>query len=518
MKFHTCGIHKENAKGSAKLQVTFDEDYNLPDYKPDISAVIMKQGSVSIEEVKVTKGHVWVKGLIKFDVLYRAEQNSLGFCSTSGSITFQENIVMDAAEEFDSASVEHVLEDLTVHITNSRKLAIRGLILLKVTLSEFEDVEVPCALEDASGVEVLTSSLSYLQLQDVGRDQCRVHEELELPGNKLNVQAVIWKELRMEDTSITPLDGSLLVKGELSVFCLYQAEPGIRMEWYEHRLPIQCRMDVPAAEVGGICYAKILDNDWSLSVSNDSEGEMRMLCIDGVIKIEYRLYQEKETDCVKDLYALDCKLCPQTKPLTLERLLMKNDSKYKVNDLLTIEPGKKEILQLCNCSGTIQVDKQEMIRDGILVEGAVMVQVLYLTEDDAIPLDAATGVIPFQYTVEAPGITKACRYELKASLSLLNVMMKSSTTLEVSALLAFDLIVFVKEEMENMISVQKEALELEQILSMPGVCGIRTKQGDTLWSIAKANHTTQEAIRLNNPDLEEPIRPGTVLLLLKQME
>ena len=299
MKFHTCGIHKENTKGSAKLQVTFDEDYNLPDYKPDISAIIMKQGSVSIDEVKVTKGHVWVKGVIKFDVLYRAEQNSLGFCSTSGSITFQENIVMDAAEEFDSASVEHVLEDLTVHITNSRKLAIRGLILLKITLSAFEDVEVPCKVEDASGVEVLTSTLSYLQLQEVGRDQCRVHEELELPGNKLNVQAVIWKELRMEDTSITPLDGGLLVKGELSVFCLYQAEPGIRMEWYEHRLPIQCRMDAAAAEVGGICYAKILDNDWSLSVSNDSEGEMRMLCIDGVIKVEYRLYQEKETDVIK---------------------------------------------------------------------------------------------------------------------------------------------------------------------------------------------------------------------------
>ena len=74
MELNTFSVHREKIKGSARTQVTFDEDYNLPDYKPDFSSLIISQGSVRTEEVKVTKGHVSVKGTLKFEILYRAEQ------------------------------------------------------------------------------------------------------------------------------------------------------------------------------------------------------------------------------------------------------------------------------------------------------------------------------------------------------------------------------------------------------------------------------------------------------------
>lgn len=518
MKFNTCSIHKENSKGKAQLQVTFDEDYNLPDYKPDISSVILNQGSVTVDEVKVTKGHVWVKGTLKFDVLYRAEQNSLGFCSTNGSAAFQENIALDGAEEFDTATVEAMLEDLGIHITNSRKLAIRGLVQLNVNLSEFVNVDVPCEVEDGGNVEVLQTPLSYLQLNAVGRDQCRVHEELELPGNKLNIQSVIWKDIRLESATTTPISGGIQFKGELVVFCLYQAEPGIRMEWYENRLPIQCRIEVPEADTDSICYVKILEHDWNLLVQEDAEGEQRMLVIDGVIKVEYRIYQEGEKQRIQDLYALDRTLIPKTESQILEQLLMKNESRHKVNDVISLEPGQKEMLQICNCSGFVQIDRQEVIKDGIMVEGTVTIQVLYLTQDDNMPIDAVKGQIPFQFTVEAPGINRDCRFDLKGELNLLNVMMKNSSMLEVQAVLAFNLIVFAREQMENILSVEEEPLCLDTLLSMPGLTGIRIKPGDTLWSVAKENHTTKEVIRQNNPGLVEPLQSGAVLLLLKQIE
>ncbi len=518
MKFNTCSIHKENIKGKAQLQVTFDEDYNLPDYKPDISSVILKQGSVTVEEVKITKGHVWVKGNLKFDVLYRAEQNSLGFSSTSGIAGFQESVALDGAEEFDAASVESVLEDLSIHITNSRKLAIRGLICLDVCLSEFINVDVPCELEDEDNIEILKHPLAYLRLNESGRDQCRIHEELQLPANKLNIQSVIWKSMGLEAVTITPQNGGIMLKGELVVFCLYQAEPGIRMEWYENRLPIQCRIQASQAEENSICYGKILDNDWNLLVQEDSEGEQRMLVIDGVIKVEYRIYTEDERERIMDLYALDRTLLPKTETQVLEQLLIKNASRYKVNDVISLEPGQKEILQICNCAGAVQRDRTEVVKDGILVTGTVAVQVLYLTQDDEMPIDAIDALIPFQYTIEALGITKDCRYEVSTELNLLNVMMKNSNMLEIQAVLDLNLIAFSRQQFKNILSVEEQPLQLDALLSLPGLTGIRSKAGETLWSIAKDNHTTKKMILQNNPGLEEPIKPGTVLLLLKQIE
>lgn len=518
MKFDTCSIRKENQKGKAQLQVTFDEDYNLPDYKPDISKVILSQGHTTVEEVRVSKGHVLVKGTITFNVLYRAEQNSLGCCSVSGSIGFQENVAMDQAEEFDTATVSCVLEDLSVHITNSRKLAIRGLMQMDVALSEFVTVEIPCSCQEQQQMELLKEPVEYLKLQSFGKDQCRVHEEVELPANKLNIQSIVWKDLKLEAVTCTTMSDYIQLKGELALFCIYQGEPGIRLEWYEQRIPIVCKIDAADVAPDGVCYVKITDSDWNLQVQEDLEGENRLLVVDGSIRCQYRVYSEEKSEIIKDLYALDKHLTVNTETLVLEQLLMKNDSRGKVNDILALEQGQKEILQILNCSGMLQIDRQEVVKDGVLLEGAICVQVLYLTQDDGVPIDAVEGIVPFQYRVEVPGMCEDCRYELNGELNMLSVMMKNSNALEVQALLDFHMIAFKQNVMNNITQVTEKPLDMTALMALPGITGIRIKPGDSLWEIAKHHHTTRDVVRQNNPDMEEPLKPGSVLLLLKEVQ
>ncbi len=517
MKFRTCSIHQEEQKGKAQMQVTFDEDYNLPDYKPDVSGIITTKGTVVADDVRVSKGRVSVKGTVRFDVLYQAEQNSLGFCSLSGTVGFQETLMVDEAEEFDTASVSCVLEDLSIHITNSRKLSIRGLLQLQVTILEFPTIELPCECMEEQDLEIQRQRVEYLDLAAWGKDQCRVHEELELPANKLNVQSVVWKDIRLESVSCNCVQGNIQIKGELTVFCLYQGEPGIRLEWYENRIPILCHMPVDQAEAEEICYAKTTDADWNFQVQEDLEGENRVFVIDGAIKCEYRMYRESSRDIIRDLYSLKKKVAPVCHPVCLEKLLMKNDCRCKLNDLLQIPLGQKEILQILSCGGDIQVDHQEVVKNGIQVEGVVKVRVLYLTQDDAIPVEAAEGMLPFQYCIDAPGIEMGCRYELSPEISMLSVMMKNSSLLEIQALLDFHVIVFSPVRVDVFSEVKEEPLKMEELLELPGMTGIRVKEGDSLWSIAKRNHTTCETIRQNNPALEEPLKPGSVLLLLKEI-
>ena len=105
MNLDTFVLHKEERKGKAATQVTFDEDYNLPDYKPDVSAIICKHGNVRVEEVKVTKGHVSVKGLLKFEILYRGGMSETGISCLESTFPFQETVAVDEAQEFDTALV-----------------------------------------------------------------------------------------------------------------------------------------------------------------------------------------------------------------------------------------------------------------------------------------------------------------------------------------------------------------------------------------------------------------------------
>ena len=61
-------------KNKATSQVTFDEDYNVPDVKPDIGRMIQNKGDVTVEEVRLNDGHAFVKGKLQADVLYVGEK------------------------------------------------------------------------------------------------------------------------------------------------------------------------------------------------------------------------------------------------------------------------------------------------------------------------------------------------------------------------------------------------------------------------------------------------------------
>ena len=60
-------------KSEAQNQITFDEDYNVPDQKADIGQIIQKKGEVEIEQVQVSEGKAVIQGQLIFRLLYVAD-------------------------------------------------------------------------------------------------------------------------------------------------------------------------------------------------------------------------------------------------------------------------------------------------------------------------------------------------------------------------------------------------------------------------------------------------------------
>ena len=57
-------------------QVTFDEDYNVPDVKPDIGRMIQNKGEVMVDEVRLNDGHAFLKGQPYWDLLCRGGKSA----------------------------------------------------------------------------------------------------------------------------------------------------------------------------------------------------------------------------------------------------------------------------------------------------------------------------------------------------------------------------------------------------------------------------------------------------------
>ena len=59
-------------------QFYMDEDYNVPDAKSDVKRVILSEGSVRVEELKLAESYVQVRGNLKFAILYAADEETGG--------------------------------------------------------------------------------------------------------------------------------------------------------------------------------------------------------------------------------------------------------------------------------------------------------------------------------------------------------------------------------------------------------------------------------------------------------
>ena len=59
-------LHQICRKSEAETQITFDEDYNVPDTKPDVGRMIQKKGEVLLKEVQVSEGRARITGTLEF--------------------------------------------------------------------------------------------------------------------------------------------------------------------------------------------------------------------------------------------------------------------------------------------------------------------------------------------------------------------------------------------------------------------------------------------------------------------
>ena len=256
----------------------------------------------------------------------------------------------------------------------------------------------------------------------------------------------------------------------------------------------------------------------SLEVKPDADGEERKLQADVVLELDMKLYREEEHDVIMDAYTPFRQYQPKGRTEMLESLLIRNFSRCRLSDRVTIRETQGKILQICHSQGEVKVDKTQIVSDGIQVDGILRLKVLYIVGNDDMPFYSAETVIPFSHTVEAKGISKDSVYYLHTELEQLSTTMADSNELEIRAMLGVNVLVIQCSEEFILDKMEEYPLDQEKIRSMPGITVYIVQPEDTLWDIAKRFYTTTEEISSMNALENEEISSGTPLLLVKKVE
>ena len=522
MELTTIKLHNMRQIGKAESQITLDDDYNVPDYRPDIMKIIKEQGELKLDEIKPALGAVWIKGKLIFRILYRSDRENGKISCLKGELPFQEKLNMDGFTEYDPVRVLGELEDLTVGVIHSRKLSIRAVVVLRAIAEAGELQEISDGVEDGDGCLQLRKEVEISEQILAKHDICRQKNEIALPSSKPNVREILWRSVELRNVSSRLDKDGLHMTGEILLAILYQEEEEPdRVQWYETTLPLEVRTELGIENTKSdesIFYkVQIEEVGKELEVKPDYDGEERMLVLDLQVRLFVRAWQDVHIPLLEDVYSLKENLLPSQEKTLVERLLMKNDAVCKLTEEMELEEHQEKILQICSCEGRAHIDRIQSLQNGLLVEGTLAVHLLYITTDDQMPVGAAYKLYPFEQFVELPETTQQMHIEQDCHMIQLQASMLDQTHAEIKATVGINILAFVQEEMAHITEVKAEALDFEKLQEMPGLVGYIVKKGDTLWNIAKQYHTTVETIMDINQKKSDALQIGERLLIVKSI-
>jgi len=232
---------------------------------------------------------------------------------------------------------------------------------------------------------------------------------------------------------------------------------------------------------------------------------------------EIRLYEEESVKILEDFFSPEKEILPVRKEESYESLVTRNYSKCRTSERIRMKKDAPRMLQFCHSQGDVRIDEVKMTEQGVQVEGAVQVTLLYVTADDSVPFAILQGDVPFSHLIEAEGIKDTCRCNLNAGLEQLSAAMIDSEEIEVKASVSLHAFVADTHPYGFIVDVSEQEMDLRKIQEKPGIVGYLSQQGDTLWDIAREFGTTPKNLREWNHLESGELIPGTRLIILKSV-
>ena len=507
-------IRMSRQRSQAMNQITLEEDLNVPDSKADVTGIIQHRAKVRVEESKIMENQILVNGNLEVWMLCLAEGEQHPVYRLQAKLPFSEKLNLEGAKPGDNVSLKWKTEDIRISLINSRKISIQALVTFEASVEELYDTQAAVEVKEMPDVSVRTKEIEPLSMAVQKKDIFRIKEEISLASNKPNIGEILWDSVQLRSWDVRPGDGMLDIRGELFVFVLYAAddENGSR-QWIESALPFQGQIDCAGCRPEMVPDIEVTLAERTLEVRPDYDGEERILQLDAVLELDIRIYEEDTVQILEDVYAPSKELRPVFGEESYESLLIRNYAKSRIADRIHISESSPRLLQICHCRGEVKVDEITKTEQGIKMEGAVEVSVLYITADDEHPFALVTGMIPFSHLMEAEGITSECRFHLHPQIEQLSASM-SGEEVEIKGTLSLNLFAVRIMHQNCILDIEEKELDLKKLQERPGIVCYVVQPEDSLWDIAKKYYTTSEHIR-NMNHLTEEIRAGQKLLIVK---
>lgn len=465
-----------------------DMDFVLPEYYPDIAAVLKCRLKPMIQSKQISGDRVLVDGVSVIQVMYLDEgRHCVRSCEFSqpfsSSFTVPE-LTPDACLQL-STKTEYV----NCRATGARRLDVHGAFSVKLKVTAATGLDVLRDV-DGEGLQKQCRTLVCSVPASSADKSFTVSEVLDLGSGKPNAEVLIRGDVVPVLTDCKIVMNKVVLKGCLYLNHLYAGDvtAGV-MEPVEHTIPFSQIVDVEGIEEDWQCDVdlQIASGDTHISVNQNGEGTM--LSVSVKLMAHILCTRSEEATLLTDAYSTRCPLHLESRTVETEELLGIHRDTETLREVFDLPPD--DIAEVVDLWGDATVVSTRFEEGKATVDGRLMVYLLtkdsngcvsyyerpvnllldYTCEGDR--LDATLCVTRIEYIVNPQK-----QIELKAELAVTRRCYRTNRCTAVCNVTADDNEAFPPE---------RAALKIYY-----------ANAGESLWEIAKACHTSMDEVMKEN--------------------
>ena len=511
-------IHRKYDKARARNQITIGDDYSLAEGKPDLARILQTKPEMIVDEVHTEKGKIKIQGKLKVWVLYLADRSEELASCLETEFPFDEILYMEGAANGDHLKIGWNIEELQVEIIHPGKLGVRALVTLYGEIAADETIMITEGITGAEGICTKGGEMTFAEPVLEQKASYRIRDEVVLPANKPNVQTILWKELQLRGLDLRIQEGRIAIKGEILFWVIYQPESESgKIQWMEQSIPFHGTVDVEGItpEMFGVPEAEV--SCQNIELKPDYDGEMRLFQIEMQIELQLQAYEERICKCLVDAYSTKELITLQTQEVLFHKLRMCNQTKCRVEAQRAVTE-EASIVQILGNQSRILNKRTKRTEQGILWEGTLEVQVVYLTANEEHPLGSMTVMVPCSQLIEIPEIGEEDLWKVSELPEQLFINVIDGLKLEVRGVIGLNACVLEQCRLQNVMEIKTESYDPQEQKKRPGMMIHFVQPNETLWEIAKKHRSTMEDLQRENELTTEEIVAGQKLIIMKHSE
>lgn len=480
-----------------------EEDFVVPDIKPDILNAIRTNGTVCIYKKEIMDGKVKLDGCINVYIMYLADDPEASIRSLNTTLEFSQMIDFDAVKHGMLLEDDIKLKSVECRVINGRKINIKAIMDIELKIASNEELEFIKEIEDVKDIQLLDKSIELNSVLGTGITNVYAKDTIVI-DNIDNLAEIMKVNINIINKETKISYNKVLVKADACVKIIYRTDDN-RICSTTNLIPIMGFIDMPDVKDENICDVKYEIKKILIKPNNVEE---HSIYVESEMEISCVVYQRKQINIIEDLYSPTIDLVYKQKQIKIisQKEIRKDMCSIREQQIIPEIENRK----IYDVDVKPYILNKTILKDRIMYDGEIEINFLFDSNSSNV-IDTKNIIIPFNFNMDCVGVDSNSEIETNIEVSLQDFTILPDENIDIK----IDLDFIVNLSNSKMVNIIQE-INVDETRNTQRYSLIIyfVKPGDTLWNIAKKFRSTVEKIAtINSIEDENKINVGEQLFI-----